>query len=269
MKKNKTGKIGIIITAVIVVVLVIISNTGVGNLSFAENAVNKLIMPIQNGLTYLKNKINKNDTFFANIEDLKKENDELKEKNSKLETSLRELEIIKAENETLKQFVGLAEKYSTYTSKPAYIIAKDTSNYNNIFIINLGEKDGIKENMTVIADKGLVGHVISVAESTSKVQTIISTSNTVSATLGTSRDNVICRGTLDGNEIKATYISVNASISEGENVETSGMGGIYPKGIHIGTVKQVVNTKNVTDRNLIITPAVDFDKVETVLVITN
>ena len=269
MKKNKTGKIGIIITAVVVVILVIISNTGINNLSFAENAVNKIIMPIQNGLTYLKNKINKNDAFFANVEELKKENDELKEKNSQIETSLRELEIIKAENETLKQFLGLTEKYSTYTSKPAYIIAKDTSNFNNVFIINLGEKDGVKPNMTVIADKGLVGHIISVADNTAKVQTIISTSNTVSATLGTSRDNVICRGTLEDNKIKANYISVNASVAEGENVETSGMGGIYPKGIHIGTVQEVVNTKNVTDRHLIITPAVDFDKVETVLVITN
>ena len=123
--------------------------------------------------------------------------------------------------------------------------------------------------MTVIADKGLVGHVISTTENTAKVQTIISTSNTVSATLGISRDNVLCRGTLNNNELKATYISTSATIAEGENVETSGMGGIYPKGIHIGTVKQIVNTKNITDRTALITPAVDFNKVETVLVITN
>lgn len=56
---------------------------------------------------------------------------------------------------------------------------------------------------------------------------------------------------------------------EGYNLETSGIGGIYPKGIHIGTVKQVINTKNITDRYANIETAVDFSKLETVLVITN
>ncbi len=56
---------------------------------------------------------------------------------------------------------------------------------------------------------------------------------------------------------------------EGDTVETSGIGGIYPKGIHIGTIKKVVNTKNITDRYAIIETAVDFSKLETVLVITN
>lgn len=269
MNKKKNGKIGIIITIIIIILLVTISNTKINNLSFAENVVSSIIMPIQNALTYLKNKIGGNSSFFANIDELKKENEQLKTTNSELEQSLRELEIIKAENETLKEYLNLTEKYNTYTTIPAYIISKDISNYSNIFIINVGEKDGIKVNMTVIADKGLVGHVISVTENTAKVQTIISTSNTVSATLSTSRDNVLCRGTLEKNELKATYISTYATIAEGENVETSGMGGIYPKGIHIGTVKQIKNTKNITDRTAIVTPAVDFGKVETVLVITN
>ena len=56
---------------------------------------------------------------------------------------------------------------------------------------------------------------------------------------------------------------------EGDSVETSGIGGIYPKGIHIGTIKKVINTKNITNRYAIIETAVDFSKLETVLVITN
>ena len=269
MNKKKSSKAGIIITIIIIILLVALSNTEINNLTFAQNAVNRIVMPIQNGLTYLKNKISGNNVFFVSIEELKQENKELKETNSNLEQNLRELEIIKAENQTLKEYLNLTEKYSTYTTKPAYIISKDTSNYNNIFIINVGEKDGIKEKMIVIGDKGLVGHIISVSENTSKVQTIVSPSSTVSATLSTSRDNILCRGSLNTNEIKATYISTYVTIAEGESIETSGMGGIYPKGIHIGTVKQVINTKNITDRTIIIEPAVDFNKIETLLVITN
>ena len=67
--------------------------------------------------------------------------------------------------------------------------------------------------------------------------------------------------------LKATYIPTSATILEKDKVETSGMGGIYPKGITIGTVKQVINTKNLTNRYAIVEPAVNFNKLETVLVI--
>ena len=122
--------------------------------------------------------------------------------------------------------------------------------------------------MTVISEKGLVGYVISVTSNTSKVQTIVDPSSTVSSIITTSRDNIICRGTLeDQTTLKATYIPVDSNLIEGDTIETSGMGGIYPKGIHIGTIKQIVNTKNIIDRYIIIETAVDFSKLETVLVI--
>ena len=68
--------------------------------------------------------------------------------------------------------------------------------------------------------------------------------------------------------LKATSIPTSVAISEGDKVETSGMGGIYLKGITIGTIKSVTNTKNFTNRYAMVEPAVNFDKIETVLVIT-
>ena len=79
---------------------------------------------------------------------------------------------------------------------------------------------------------------------------------------------IIARGTLNSSStLKATFIPTNATILEGDKIETSGLGGIYPKGIHIGTIKKVVNTKNITDRYAMIETAVNFEKLETVLVI--
>lgn len=151
---------------------------------------------------------------------------------------------------------------------PAYVIQKDISNYSDTIIINIGTKDGIEVNMPVISDQGLVGHIISVTDSTAKVQTIIDTANTMSCVITTTRDMLIARGTLEQNSmLKATFIPTEATILEGDKIETSGLGGIYPKGIHIGTIKQVVNTKNITDRYAMIETAVDFSKLETVLVI--
>ena len=269
-RKKKTGIIGIIITIIILIFLVVITNTDIAKMSYVENIVSTLVMPIQNGLTYLKGKLTGNDSFFQDINNLKKENENLKKKNSELEQSLREYEIVKSENDTLKEYMNLKDKYKDYTTMPAYVINKDISNYSNTVVINVGEKDGIKENMTVIADEGLVGHVISVTDHTAKVQTIIDTATAVTSTISTTKDTIIVQGTLENSgELKATYIPTDATVLQGDNVETSGLGGIYPKGIHIGTIKEVYNTKNPTDRYATVETAVDFSKLATVLVITN
>ena len=245
-RNKKTGIIGIIITTIILILVVILSNIDIQKMSYVENALNAFVMPIQNGLTYLKNKMSGNDSFFSDIE------------------------IIKSENETLKEYVNLKEKYQNYQTIPAYIINKDITNYNETIVINVGEKDGIKANMTVIADQGLVGHVISTTQTTAKVQTIIDPASSVSSNISTSREAIIVTGTLEKpSTLKASYIPTDASLLENDKIETSGLGGIYPKGIPIGTIKQIVNTKNVTDRYAYVETVVDFKKLETVLVITN
>ena len=267
-KKKKTGMIGIIITIIILILIVIVSNIKIEDFSHVGEALSSLVMPVQNGITYIKNKISGNDTFFSDMAELKEENKELKEKNSELEKSLRELEIIKSENETLKEYVNLKDKYTEYTTVPGYVINKSTSNYSNVIVINIGEDDGIAVGMPVIADEGLVGHVISVTSTTAKIQTLIDTSSAVSSVVGTARDSVVVKGNLENSDmLKGTYIPTTATLLEGDKVETSGLGGIYPKGITIGTVKQIIDTKNLTNRYALIEPAVNFEKLETVLVI--
>ena len=268
-QNKKAGTIGIIITIIILILIVIFSN-GENNTSFFENAASNLVMPIQNGLTYLKNKISGNNTFFTDINNLQQENEELKQKNSELEQSLRELENIRTENETLKEYLNLTEKYGEYNTIPGYVINKDISNYSKTIVINLGSNDGVAENMTVIADQGLVGYVISVTDTTAKVQTIVDTASSVSCIMSSNDESIVCKGTMDDSStLRAMYIPTDSNIAQGESIETSGLGGIYPKGIHVGTVTKVTNTQNLTDRYATVETAVDFDKLNTVLVIAN
>ena len=269
MNNKKTGKLGIIITIVILILLVLLTNVRKSQIYTLENIVSKLVSPVQQGITFLKNKINGNNTYFADLEKLQEENKKLKEENSKLEQTLREYEVVKTENETLKSYLSLAEKYNNYKTVPAYVINRDISNYSKTIVINVGKNDGIEENMPVIANDGLVGYVISVTSNTAKVQTIVDSSSNTSSLTSSTRDNVICKGTIENtNILKGTYIPTNANIIEGDSVETSGMGGIYPKGIHIGKIKEVTNGKNKTDISVKVEVSVDFSKLETVLVIT-
>ena len=195
-KNRKVGIIGIIITVVILILLVLLTNIELKTFSGAENVFSKLVMPMQNGLTYLKNKIAGNSTFFEDINNLKEENEKLKEENKKLEEQLRELEIIKAENATLRAYNNMSEKYREYTTVPGYIINRDVSNLSSTMVINVGSDDGVNVDMPVITTEGLVGHIISVTNNTAKVKPIIDSSSSMSAAISTSRDSVIVKGIL-------------------------------------------------------------------------
>jgi len=269
-REKKGGIIGVVITIIILILLVIFTNTNPENKSIVENIANVFVVPIENSLTYLKNKMNNNERFFENINELKAENAELKEKNGNLEQTLREYEIIKNENEQLKQQLNLAEKYGSYTTVPGTIISRDISNYSKTLVINVGSENGIKEKMTVIANEGLVGYVVSVTENTSKIQTIVDSASATSCLTSTTRDSLICKGTIENNStLRATYIATGANVIQGDSVETSGLGGIYLKGIHVGKIKKVVEGTNKTDSYALIEAAVNFERLETVLVITN
>ena len=271
MNRNKQTEIlGGIITVIILILLIFLSNVEVNKLSYIESVASSIVNPIQRVFADLKNKIEGNSTYFSNMDSIIKENEELRTKNSELETELREFEKIKADNATLQSYMNLTQKYSSYNTIPAYVINRDVSNYSSTLILNVGSKDGVKENMTVIADKGLVGHVISVTETTAKVQVIIDAASTVSCTISTTNESIICKGTLENNQdLRASYIPTAAELIQGDTVYTSGIGGIYPKGIIIGTVKEIITTSNITDRYAIVEPVVDFSKVDTVLLIVD
>lgn len=268
-KNKKTGRIGIIITILLLTTVVAITNVDTSQFSYVEGITNKLVMPIQNGLTYLKNKIEGNNTFFEDINNLKTENEELKKENEELNKLASELEIIKAENQTLREYANLSDQYTKHTTVPAYIIDRDLSNLSSTMVINVGKRDGVEKNMPVVSAEGVVGYVISATETTSKVQPIIDSSSSTSAIMSISRDNIIVKGELgDVSKLRATYISSDADLVLNDDVETSGLGGIYPKGLKIGTLKEIVEAPNITEKYAIIEPAVDFSKLETVLVIT-
>ena len=267
-KGRSSGILGSVVVLLLLILLIFLSNVDNNKLSYLENIGAKVTMPVQKIVSELSNKIKGNSSYFSSLENLQKENAELKEKNSKLETELRELEVLKAENKNLQEYMNLTEKYSDYEAIPAYVINRDVSNFGSNLVINVGSDDGIEENMTVIADKGLVGHVVSVQKKSAKVQVIIDPASTVSCTISTTEESIICKGTLDNDQIlRATYIPTGAELIVGDSIQTSGVGGIYQRGIFIGTIKEIITTNNTTDRYAIVNPAVDFSKVNSVVVI--
>ena len=126
-KTKHASVVATVITIGVLVMLVLLTNVDIKHVSYFQSISTVIIKPVQNGFTYVKNKITGNDAFFTDLETLRKENKELKEQNGKLEEQLRELEIIKAQNASLQEYAVLKEKYSTYDSIPADIIDTDVS----------------------------------------------------------------------------------------------------------------------------------------------
>ena len=270
MKQNKSGRIGIFITIIILIALVIFTNVNNGASSFVNNGVSKIFLPTQKAFVFVKNKFTGKSQESNDIKKLQEDNSSLREENEKLKEQVRELEVVKADNNRLNDYLNLSNRYQEYKTVPADIIEKSFSNYDKIVIINVGTDQGVNENMAVVSNEGLVGHVISVTNNTAKVQTIQDTASTVSAVMGSTNDNILIKGNLNNGEnlLRAVSIPVQATVLSGDYIFTSGLGGIYPRGIYIGTVKDVVNTKNDTDRYANVDPATNFNSVKNVLVIT-
>lgn len=267
-KNKKKGILGSLIMIGILIILIITTNGNISKFSKIENIFNKIVTPFQNGLVYLKNRLANNDSFFENIDNLKLENEELKKQNEELRAQLNELQLIKSENGVLREYVNLAEEYSEYTTIGAYIINKNISNLSDVFVINAGTNQGVEANMAVITKDGLVGYVISSTNNTAKVQPIIDAASSVIGQTDSAGTNVIISGQVDSDqELKVVTLQVEDGLIIGDTVKTSGLGGIYPKGITIGTIEEIVETKNVTERYAILKTQVDFKNLEYVLVI--
>lgn len=267
-KNKKNGLVGIIIMIGILIILVITTNGNINKFSRVENIFNKIVTPIQNGLVHLKNKMANNISFFENVDALKDEIEELKKQNEELQTKLDELQLIKSENRILREYVNLSEQYPEHATVGAYIINKNTSNFSDVFVINAGTDQGVNANMAVIAEGGLVGYVISATNKTAKIQPIIDTASNVSGLTSSSRENVIVSGQVNSDkELKVATLQTEDELIIGDKIETSGLGGIYPKGITIGTIKEIIKMKNVTENYAILETKVDFKNLEYVLVI--
>ena len=224
------GILGTVITVIILVLLILLTNVDTSKMSYFKSLGDKLSRPIQIGFTNFKNKISGNDNYFLTMDELKKKNTELEKENKKLSENLREYEVIKAENELLKEKMNLTEKYAAYKTISADVINKDISNYGSNLIINVGTNDGIKEKMTVISDKGLVGYIVKTSKNTSTVKVITDPASTVSCNISTTDESVICKGTLENDQtLRVTYIPLDVDLIVGDSVETSGVGQIYER----------------------------------------
>lgn len=263
---------GFILMLVTVLIFVIMGVSGRQNsyLNKIGNVISVPLAPLQRAISAASGSIEGVLSFFRDIKAIRQENEELKAEIDKLRKETVELEEYRGKIKELKDALNLKDQLSEYDSIGANIIAKDAGNWYKMFTVDRGSRDGIQSRSPIISSKGLVGMIKQSDMFSSKAQSIIDPDSVVSGRLIRTRDTVIVRGDLtlkDKGLCKMNYIPADVDIMVGDVVETSGLGGIYPKGILIGKVLEVRKTGSELSKYAIIEPAVDFKRLEEIIVL--
>ena len=270
MRRLFENKVFIISLVVILLfVLAALTANENGKLNVFRNAFSVPLNPLQRGIKSVGDSIKGTINFFRDARTSQQENAELKKKLQEAERDLEKVYRLEKENEDLKKLLSFKDQF-IQELVGCNVTSKDAGNWFEIFTIDRGSKDGIAVNDPVINANGLVGRVSRVDLLSSKVISIIDTESSVSARLSKSRDLVILKGDaqlrMDG-LCRLDYIPPDVEVSVGDKVETSGMSSLYPKGIIIGEIIQVIKNEGQYDYYAIVKPAVDFRRLEEIAVI--
>lgn len=277
MKRNNqtafTSKYWLLTICVICVILMGLSLKTDGVNGPLRTIANYTIVPMQKGMNTIGMWMNDLTQNLETLQEMRAKNKELQEKVDDLTVKNNMLQQEKHELERLRELFALDQKYGEYEKVGAHVTASDSGNWFHSFIIDKGEKDGIAVDMNVMAGAGLVGIVTEVGPNWSRVRSIIDDASNVSALVLSTSDKCIISGDLTSmkeGRIPFEQLANNDSVIEvGEQIVTSHISSKYLPGILIGYISEIEVDANNLTRSGYITPAVDFQHLQEVLIITS
>ncbi len=260
----------IVILTLTAVLLLALQQTG--RLGTVEGLVTMVTAPGQSGLATLTNRLSRSLTNLRNYRSLQRRLTELERIVESLSVENLRLQEVERENQRLRELLEFAETRPSFELQGGQIIARvigqNATNFLNVAMIDLGSRHGIKVGMPVVNEQGLVGRISEVTSTTSKILLITDPSSTVNAILQASRLTGVISGT-PGSHPVIGFLPQGTEIGVGEVVLTSGMGGSFPKGIHIGQVVEVRQRDVNVFQEAVVRPTVNFGQLEEVMVVTN
>jgi len=216
--------------------------------------------------------------FIGNIQDLQNtytENKKLKVRLEGLAKLEKEIVDLKKDNEELRNVLGKTENLRNYTPIQATVISRTPDRWFEKIVINKGQKSGVETDMAVITAKGLIGKVISTSQMTATVELLSSDNpkNRVSAQIQGEEDTDIF-GLIDGYDTEKKMLimkdlPIDREIKEDQNIIISGLGGVFPKGLDIGKVKELELDRYGLTQTAYVEPSADFYGFEHVIVIVS
>ena len=209
--------------------------------------------------------------FTRDVATVFQENQALRAENQELRQVVFQLTEKAAENERLQAMLEFRGKSVTFQMKAATVIGRDPGTFSYSIMINRGTQDGLRVNMPVVSTQGLVGHVMEAYGGTAKVRLLLDSGSSASAMIQRPQSRAV--GVVEGNpaqlsSLRMKNLTRDGDVIKGDKIMTSGLGGIYPKGLLIGEVMDVLDDEGGLMKHALIRPSVDFTRLEEVFVIT-
>ena len=238
-----------------------------GMLHRGQEAGLAVISPLQRAASAVVSPFSHAWRFVRRIGYLSNQNIDLGKENARLRQQLVDRNEMQAESDRLRALVGFKKRHG-YSTVAATVIGRPPSNWEQTVIINVGSSQGIKADMPVVVADGLVGQITRVSPWSSEVQLIIDQRSGVGGLIQTTRESGVVQGDING-DLHLDFISRQSRVRVGDVVITSGYGGVFPKGLFLGTVADIREPAYSLFKQIDVHSEVDFSRLEEVLVITN
>ena len=248
--------------------LVVLALHQANRLQPAEDLVLHFISPLQSGFASLAATFADSLQAVQGVGELRARNEELQSLVNSLMVENVRLREVEAENKVLLKLLDFTLSHPSYEYKAAGVIGRESTNLLRYIFLDVGEKGGLRPGMPVITERGLVGRITEVHRDVSAVLLITDACSSVSALIQGSRATGVVEGSVEGKLIMK-YLPQEESVAVGDIVITSGLGGGFPKRLVIGQLTEVRKKDAEMFQEATVHPAVDFNKLEIVLVITN
>ena len=206
------------------------------------------------------------------IDEVLAENERLKEELNQLRQTVVDYDDMKSENEMFREYYRLSDTYSDYDLVSAFVIGRDPLEKYYAFTVDRGSRDGVAVNDVVISPEGAVGRVAAVGYNYAEVLTILDPAVSMGCTISRTREIGLAEGEsllAQDNRLKMSYLPRETLAAANDLVVTTGLGGVFPSGLIVGTVEDVIPESSGKSMYAVVRPAADVRDVTSVFIITN
>jgi rod shape-determining protein MreC len=235
-----------------------------GATSFFERAILTIAAPFQASLDDSADFIKSLWGDYVWLIDARRQNRELLQENRQLRAELQQGEEIRLQNERLRNLLDFIDDVDR-AALPAQVIGEDASSWARTVTLDKGSRSGLRDGLPVVAAGGVVGRIIKTASDSSRVLLVTDASSNVAALVQRTRSRGILQGS--GAQLTLKFVLRNADVAVGDLLVTSGMGGVFPKGLSLGKVAVAERDDLALFQKIQVAPVVDFSHLEEVMVL--
>ncbi|MGD2206842.1 MAG: rod shape-determining protein MreC [Anaerolineae bacterium] len=243
-----------------------------GLLASVEGLLIRVMAPLQEGASTVVTRFGELTQTARDLRDLRRRNEELEAENARLLLEIVRLREIETEAALMRDLLNFALAHPSFNIQGAHVvgrvIGRDPSNLQRYITLDIGQERGVARNMPVVTDRGLVGRIAEVGTGWSRVLLIIDVSSSVNVLTQSTRASGLIEGQADGS-LAMRAIPQSDTVSVGDTVFTSGLGGNFPRQILIGQITRVDRKDYELYQVADVQPTVDLEHLEVVLVITD